>query len=119
MHLWGETKNVKYKEQYRRLGIDFKPLVMEMHGAISDTFLKFIKKLASAAADRHDRPYCIIFSYWQRRISTVLQKFNARILYLAQCKIDGTRPGGGLGFANELKEIMFEEERFYGSSMYV
>ena len=73
----------------------------------------------AAAADRHDRPYCIVFSYWQRRISTVLQKFNARILYLAQCKIDGTRPGGGLGFANELKEIMFEEERFYGSSMYV
>ena len=30
----------------------------------------------------------------------VLQKFNARILYLAQCKIDGTRPGV-LGFANE------------------
>jgi hypothetical protein len=41
----------------------------------------------------------------------VLQKFNARILYLAQCKIDGIRPCGGLGFAkNELKEIMFEEE---------
>jgi hypothetical protein len=37
-------------------------LVMEMHdGAISDTFLKFIK-LASAAADWHDRPYCIYFS---------------------------------------------------------
>jgi hypothetical protein len=64
--------NAKDKEQYRRLGVDFKPLVMEMHGAISDTFLKFIKKLASAAADRHDPPYCIIFSYWQRRISTVL-----------------------------------------------
>ena len=119
MHLREDAKNTMYKEQYRRLGVDFKPLVMEMHGAISDTFLKFIKKLASAAADRHDRPYCIIFSYWQHRISTVLQKFNARILYLTQCKIDGTRPCGGLGFANELKEIMFDEERFYGSSMYV
>jgi hypothetical protein len=51
MHLREEAKNTKYKEQYRRLGVDFKPLVMEMHdGAISDTFLKFIK-LASAAAD--------------------------------------------------------------------
>ena len=40
----------------------------------------------------------------------MLQNFNARILYLAQCKIDGIRPCGGLGFANELKEIMFEEE---------
>jgi hypothetical protein len=57
-------------------------------------------------------------AYWQRRISTGIQKFNARIsLYLAQCKIDGTRPCGGLGFANELKEIMFDEERFYGSSI--
>ena len=26
---------------------------------------------------------------------TVLEKFNARILYLAQFKIDGTRPCGG------------------------
>ena len=66
-----------------------------------------------------DRSYCIVYSYWQRRISTVLQKFNARILHLAQCKIDGTRPCGGLGFANELMEIMFEEERFYGSTMCV
>ena len=48
----------------------------------------------SAAADRHDRPYCIVFSYWQRRISTVLQKFNARILYLAKCKIDGRNLDG-------------------------
>jgi hypothetical protein len=44
---------------------------------------------------------------------------SSRIQYLAQCKIDGTRSCGGLGFANELKEIMFEEERFYGSPMYV
>jgi hypothetical protein len=29
------------------------------------------------------------------------------------------RPCGGLGFANELKEIMFEEEWFYGSTMHV
>jgi hypothetical protein len=33
--------NTKYKDKYRRLGVDFKPLVMEMHGAISETFLKF------------------------------------------------------------------------------
>ena len=92
-------------------------MVMEMHGAISETFLKFVKKLAGAAAERHGLPYCIAFSYWQRRISTTLQKFNARVLYLAQCKIDGSRPGGGLGFADELKQIMCEEERFCGSSL--
>jgi hypothetical protein len=51
---------------------------MEMHGAITDTFLKFLKKLASAAAKQSDIPYCIIvFSYWQRRVSTTLQKLNA------------------------------------------
>ena len=32
----------------------------------------------------------------------ILQKFNARVLYLAQCKIDGSRPSGVLGFADEL-----------------
>jgi hypothetical protein len=32
--------------------------------------------------------------------------YNMRILYLAKCKIDGTRPCGGLGFAIELEEIL-------------
>ena len=53
------------------------PLAVGMRGAISDTFLKFLNKLASEAADHIGTPYCIMFSYWQRRVSTTLQKMNA------------------------------------------
>jgi hypothetical protein len=35
---------------YARAGVDFMPLAVEMHGAISDTFLKFLNKLASDGA---------------------------------------------------------------------
>jgi hypothetical protein len=62
--------------------------------------------------------YMYMYTY-STIISTVFQKFDARILYLAHCKIDGTRPSGGLGFGNELREIMFEEARSYVSTMYV
>jgi len=31
-------KYAKYKVMYERAGVDFMPLAMEMHGAISDTF---------------------------------------------------------------------------------
>jgi hypothetical protein len=40
----------KYKTMYARAGVDFMPLAVEMHGAISDTFLKFLNKLASDGA---------------------------------------------------------------------
>jgi hypothetical protein len=50
---------------------------------------------ASAAAKQSDIPYCIVFSCWQRRVSTTLQKLNARVLYLAQCKIAGNHSNLG------------------------
>ena len=92
------TKCDKYKALYARAGMDFKPLAMEMHGAISDTFLKFLKKLASAAAEQTDTPYCITLSYWQRRVSITLQKLNARVLYLALRKIDREQHHGSSYF---------------------
>ena len=110
-----EIKIAKYRALYKRVGVDFKPMAMELHGAISDTFSKFLKKLSSAAAERNDIPYCIVFSYWQRRISTALQKNNARVLYLAQCKIDGQLPTGtSLGFADLYTAIINEEQHFHG-----
>jgi hypothetical protein len=48
------NKYRKYQALYYRAGVDFVPLAMEMHGAITDTFLKFLKKLASAAAKQSD-----------------------------------------------------------------
>ncbi len=60
---------------------------MEMHGATSDMFMKFFRELASAIVEENDIPYCIIFSYWQRRVSTTLQKYNAKVLHHAINKI--------------------------------
>jgi hypothetical protein len=60
--------------------------------------------LAAAAAKQSDIPYCIVFSYWQRRVSTTLQKLNARVLYLAQCKIAGDQQPGA-GFADLFRVI--------------
>jgi hypothetical protein len=44
------NKLKKYKTQYHAVGVDFKPLAMEMFGATSDIFLKFLKTLAKGAA---------------------------------------------------------------------
>ena len=105
-----KIKNDKYKVLYRNVGVDFMPFLLEVHGAIADDALKFIKKLASAIAELHDIPYCIMFSYWQRRISTSLQRANAKLMYLAQCKIDGLQPHG-VGFADTLR-IANNEQSF-------
>ena len=102
------VKITKYKEMYRRIGVDFMPFALEMHGAISDSSLKFIRKLASAASELHDIPYCIMFSYWQRRISMALQKNNAKMIYLAECKIAGQQPQGS-GFADLISSINNEQ----------
>ena len=77
----------KYSEHYRQEGIDFMPLALESHGAVSDTFLKFIKKLANAAAEVNEIPYCIMVNYWQKRMSTTLQKYNSKIMQYASLKI--------------------------------
>jgi hypothetical protein len=83
-----ETNKIeKYTEDYRNVGIDFMPLAFEMFGATSDLFDKLFKKLTRAAADANDLPYSVMFSYWQRRLSTTLQIYNAKIINLSQLKI--------------------------------
>ena len=66
----------KYRTQYHAVGVDFKPLAMEMFGATSDIILKFLKTLAKDAAEINDTPCSTTFSYWQKRISTTLQRYN-------------------------------------------
>jgi hypothetical protein len=74
-------KHEKYKTIYARAGVDYMPLAVVMHGAVSDTFLK---QIASDAADHIGTPYCSIFySCWPHRVSTTLQKTNANVLLLA------------------------------------
>ena len=60
---------------------------MEMFGATSDIFLKFLKTLAKDAAEINDTPYSTIFPYWQKWISTTLQRYNAKVLQQSQYKI--------------------------------
>ena len=77
----------KYQTQYHAVGVDFKPLAMEIFGATSDIFLKFLKTLAKEAAEINETPYSTTFSYWQKRISTTLQRYNAKVLQQSQYKI--------------------------------
>jgi hypothetical protein len=53
----------------------------------SDIFLKFLKILAKDAAEINDTPYSTTFSYRQKRISTTLQRYNAKVLQQSQYKI--------------------------------
>jgi hypothetical protein len=59
------------------------PLAFKMFGATSDLFSKLFKKLAQAAAEVNDVPYSVMFSCWQRRMSTTIQIFNAKIINLS------------------------------------
>ena len=87
LSLLEQRKTEKYAQAYRRVGIDFKPLAFEMFGATSDVFTKLFKNLTRAAADLNDIPYSVMFSYWQRRISTTIQLYNAKIINLSQLKL--------------------------------
>jgi hypothetical protein len=87
LSLLEQRKIEKYAQAYRRVGIDFKPLAFEMFGATSDIFTKLFKNLTRAAADLNDIPYSVMFSYWQRRISTTIQMYNAKIINLSQLKL--------------------------------
>jgi hypothetical protein len=69
------------------LFINVLPLALEIHGVTSETFKKFIRRLATEISDANDVPYCIALSYWQRKMSTSLQRMNATILRSTQVKI--------------------------------
>jgi hypothetical protein len=87
LHNMEESGSLRLILKLRHDGVDFKPLAMEMFGATSDIFLKFIKTLAKDAAEINDTPYCTTFSYWQKRLSTTLQRYNAKVLQQSQYKI--------------------------------
>ena len=112
LSLLEHNKMEKYFVAYRDVGIDFKPLAFEMHGAVSETFTKFFKKLAHAAAEENDIPYCVVHSYWQKRLSTTLQKYNAKALHLANNKIaraNGLMRDGDV----ELNDIVVNERHMH------
>ena len=74
------------REQHH--GPGFVDLALELHGGvISDTFKKFFRRLATEVSENNDIPYCIAVSYWQKRMSTTLQRMNALIIRSTQVKI--------------------------------
>ena len=77
-----DNKITKYAAGYRNIGVDFLPLSFEMLGEVSDRVITFFKKLVAAAADVTDIHYSILFNYWKKRISTTMQKYNAKILHI-------------------------------------
>lgn len=87
LKLLEDNKNTKYLARYRAVGIDFMPATFEMHGQASDTFLQFLKKLVRTAADVNGVHYSLMFNYWKIRLSTTLQKYNGKIMHMAQQKI--------------------------------
>jgi hypothetical protein len=51
------------------------------------TYLLF-KKLVACAADVNNIHYFIMFAYWQKHLSTTLQRYNAKIIHhMAQNKM--------------------------------
>jgi hypothetical protein len=53
-----------------------------------------------------------MFSSWQRRVSTTLQKMNASTLHLATCKIDREQQHGFGRFVN-FPRVMNEEQNCF------
>ena len=74
-------------ELFLSLFINVLPVALEIHGVTSETFKKLIRRLATEISDANDVPYCIALSYWQRKMSTSLQRMNATILRSTQVKI--------------------------------
>ena len=73
-----DRKNNKYFQAYKQVGVEFKPLAMEMHGLTSDTFKMFLKKLATEVSEANDMPYCISLSYWQKRKEIIVAQTAPR-----------------------------------------
>jgi hypothetical protein len=86
---------------------------MEIFGATSDIFLKFLKALAKEAAEINNTPYSTTFSYWQKRISTTLQRYNAKALQQSLYKI--ARVTGLLLHEdhNDLNSIILNDRHIY------
>jgi hypothetical protein len=68
--------------------------------------------LDKEAAEINNTPYSTTFSYWQKRISTTLQRYNAKALQKSQYKI--ARVTGLLhDDNNDLNNIILNDKHIY------
>ena len=86
------TKNNKYKERCEQNNIDFLPLCIDTFGCPTKTTVNLVLKLVKRAAEVSQIPKHILSFYWKKRISTSIQKCNARLMINATKRIfeDGT-----------------------------
>jgi hypothetical protein len=86
------------------------------YGAISETFKKFFRRLATEVSENNDIPYCIAVSYWQKRMSTTLQRMNALIVRSTQVKIS-KRLGMLCEGEVDLNDRIFDDRHTYRQDM--
>lgn len=71
-------------------GLKFIPLVMEVYGKWSEKTTSFVKQLVNVIATNEPSgpPRHVWMTYWRRRLSSVLQRYNAVTLigrYMRAC----------------------------------
>jgi hypothetical protein len=82
-----KKKNDKYSEGCQEIGHDFMPMCFEIHGTTSEDFEKLFAKIVKIAAENREAPYNVLYSYWRKKLSTVLQVYNAKCLITAGQRI--------------------------------
>jgi hypothetical protein len=75
-------KECKYGDAADANGLVFTPLVMEVLGRWSEKTKSFVKGLVKTIYMNEPGgiPECVILTYWRKRISSVLQRYNAVML---------------------------------------
>ena len=74
------AKNSKYKHLCDRLGASFLPAALEILGNVAPPVLDLIKNPSLRASEVSFIPHSILYAYWLKRFSTVIQMGNARFL---------------------------------------
>jgi hypothetical protein len=77
-----QSKISKYQSACDANQLIFKPIVMETLGKWSDTTTDFVKDLVKRAFEKDPGgpPECVLLTYWRKRLSSVLQRYNAVVL---------------------------------------
>ena len=74
-----KEKCLKYGEAADTNGLNFIPLVLEVYGKWSKKMTTFVKQLVKmiAESDPGGPPMSVLIGYWRKRLSSVLQRYNA------------------------------------------
>ena len=73
-------KITKHKPNCDAINVEFLPLIVDAFGRPSETFISFVTNLIHRASDITHIPFSLLLNYWKKRISTNIQRFNARML---------------------------------------